>query len=83
MERMPGAAVALAFHEGHAMTKSRQNTEPAPKETEPGQQQDDNIDDLGRRPDGTKLDQPIDPEEPRQSPPAKDDTSSTRDKSRR
>lgn len=31
---------------------------PAPLETEPGQQQDDNIDDLGRKQDGSKLEQP-------------------------
>lgn len=31
---------------------------PAPEETRPGKQQDDNIDDLGRRPDGSKQDQP-------------------------
>ena len=31
---------------------------PAPLETEPGQQQDDNIDDLGRKQDGPKQEQP-------------------------
>ena len=31
---------------------------PAPLETRPGKQQDDNIDDLGRKQDGTKQDQP-------------------------
>jgi hypothetical protein len=31
---------------------------PAPLETEPGQQKDDNIDDLGRKQDGSKLEQP-------------------------
>ena len=31
---------------------------PAPLETEPGQQMDDNIDDLGRKQDGSKLEQP-------------------------
>jgi hypothetical protein len=31
---------------------------PAPPETKPGEQKDDNIDDLGRKPDGTKQDQP-------------------------
>ena len=32
--------------------------EPKPIETETGKQMDDNIDDLGRRPDGTRQDQP-------------------------
>ena len=31
---------------------------PAPLETEPGEQQDDNIDDLGRKKDGSRQDQP-------------------------
>jgi hypothetical protein len=31
---------------------------PTPLETTPGQQMDDNIDDLGRKKDGTSLDQP-------------------------
>lgn len=31
---------------------------PAPLETEPGQQKDDNIDDLGRKQDGSKQEQP-------------------------
>lgn len=31
---------------------------PAPAQTEQGQQKDDNIDDLGRKPDGSTLDQP-------------------------
>lgn len=31
---------------------------PAPLETDTGRQQDDNIDDLGRRPDGTRHEQP-------------------------
>jgi len=44
------------------MTKKHQQSEVAPEETTPGQQQDDNIDDLGRRTDGTELDQPADPE---------------------
>jgi hypothetical protein len=33
-------------------------SKPAPLETEPGQQKDDNIDDLGRKQDGSKLEQP-------------------------
>ena len=32
----------------------KDKTRPAPLETEPGDQKDDNIDDLGRRPDGTR-----------------------------
>jgi hypothetical protein len=35
-------------------TKSK----PAPLETEPGKQADDNIDDLGRKQDGSKQEQP-------------------------
>jgi hypothetical protein len=35
---------------------------PAPLETDAGQQKDDNIDDLGRRPDGTEQDQPTHPD---------------------
>lgn len=38
------------------MTKER--SKPAPLETEPGEQMDDNIDDLGRRHDGSKLERP-------------------------
>lgn len=33
-------------------------SKPAPLETGDGQQQDDNIDDLGRRQDGSRQDQP-------------------------
>lgn len=33
-------------------------SKPAPSEIRPGEQKDDNIDDLGRKPDCTKLDQP-------------------------
>jgi hypothetical protein len=36
------------------MTKEK----PEPIENRPGKQMDDNIDDLGRKPDGTTLDQP-------------------------
>lgn len=53
------------------MTKRHQKNESAPEETEPGQQKDDNIDDLGRRPDGTRLDQPVDPGKPPPDRPAK------------
>lgn len=38
---------------------TRQSSKPAPLESEKGQQKDDNIDDLGRRPDGTTLEQPV------------------------
>ncbi len=31
---------------------------PAPLETGPGEQKDDNIDDLGRKPDGSRQEQP-------------------------
>jgi hypothetical protein len=34
---------------------------PDPIENRPGKQMDDNIDDLGRRPDGTTQDQPVNP----------------------
>jgi len=37
---------------------AKQPQKPASSETGPGEQKDDNIDDLGRKPDGTKLDQP-------------------------
>lgn len=43
----------------------KDKTRPAPLETEPGDQKDDNIDDLGRRPDGTRQDQPV------KTPPSK------------
>lgn len=33
-------------------------TKPAPLETDKGEQKDDNIDDLGRKPDGSSEDQP-------------------------
>lgn len=38
------------------MTKADKT--PAPLEIEPGKQQDDNIDDLGRKQDGSKQEQP-------------------------
>ena len=40
---------------------SSKTIQPAPLETGRGRQKDDNIDDLGRRPDGSTLDQPVDP----------------------
>ncbi|MHA6299009.1 hypothetical protein [Devosia sp. CAU 1758] len=38
-----------------------QKSTPAPLETDHGEQQDDNIDEFGHRPDGTEQDQPISP----------------------
>ena len=35
-----------------------EKSKPAPLELEPGEQQDDNIDDLGRKPDGSREEQP-------------------------
>jgi hypothetical protein len=43
------------------MNQEKEKSTPAPLETGPGQQQDDNIDDMGRRDDGKKQDQPTDP----------------------
>lgn len=40
------------------MTDRKDKSKPAPLETEPGKQMDDNIDDLGRKPDGSKQEQP-------------------------
>ena len=37
---------------------STEKSKPAPLETEPGKQLDDNIDDLGRKQDGSKQEQP-------------------------
>lgn len=37
---------------------TKEQSKPAPTETGPGQQNDDNIDDLGRKQDGSKQDQP-------------------------
>jgi hypothetical protein len=36
----------------------KKKVKPAPLEIEDGEQMDDNIDDLGNKPDGSKLDQP-------------------------
>ena len=41
--------------------KHHKDQKPAPLETDRGEQQDDNIDDLGRRPDGEVQDQPVQP----------------------
>jgi hypothetical protein len=35
-----------------------EKSKPAPLETEPGKQNDDNIDDLGRKSDGSRQEQP-------------------------
>ena len=43
------------------MTKAP--SRPAPLQTDTGKQKDDNIDDLGRRPDGSVEDQPVDARE--------------------
>ena len=43
------------------MDKNNNKSTPAPLETDPGQQQDDNIDDMGRRDDGKEHDQPVNP----------------------
>lgn len=37
---------------------TKEQSKPAPLETGPGEQQDDNIDDLGRKQGGSKQDQP-------------------------
>lgn len=37
---------------------AKEPSKPAPLETEPGEQKDDNIDDLGRRPGGETHEQP-------------------------
>ena len=42
-----------------------EKSKPAPLELEPGEQQDDNIDDLGNKTDGSKQ------EQPGKTPPAK------------
>lgn len=41
---------------------SGHTNKPAPVETGKVHQKDDNIDDLGRKPDGSVLDQPVHPE---------------------
>jgi hypothetical protein len=38
---------------------TREKSTPAPLETDHGEQQDDNIDEFGHRPDGTEQDQPV------------------------
>lgn len=39
----------------------KQKSQPAPLETRPGQQMDDNVDDLGHKADEETLEQPVDP----------------------
>ncbi len=45
------------------MSNRKEQSTPAPLETEPGTQKDDNIDDLGHRPDGKEHDQPFSDED--------------------
>lgn len=40
----------------------KQKSTPAPLETRPGRQMDDNVDDLGHKGDKEKLEQPVDPQ---------------------
>ena len=37
---------------------TKEQSKPAPLETGEGEQKDDNLDDLGRKPDGSRQDQP-------------------------
>lgn len=46
-----------------------EKTKPPPEETRPGKQRDDNIDDLGRRPDGAREEQPVEPPKQKPAPP--------------
>lgn len=41
------------------MSSRKEKSTPAPLETGPGRQKDDNIDELGRRPDGKVQEQPV------------------------
>jgi hypothetical protein len=50
-----------------------------PVEHRPGKQMDDNIDDLGRRPDGTTQDQPVNPPDD-EGAAKKDDSSRAKDR---
>jgi len=54
------------------MPKRGEKSTPAPLETDSGEQKDDNLDDLGRRPDGTRQEQPVNP------PPPKEDEKPSR-----
>lgn len=40
-----------------------EKTKPAPLETDRGEQNDDNIDEFGNRPDGSEQDQPVNPDQ--------------------
>jgi hypothetical protein len=60
MEHPRGTGVDLALSKEKPM--SVQKSTPAPLETGPGEQRDDNIDDLGNRPDGSREEQPVDPD---------------------
>lgn len=53
------------------MSTHKEKSTPAPLETEPGTQKDDNIDDMGNRPDGSEQDQPV---------PGEDDSGGDADK---
>ncbi len=57
----------LGFSAQSAPSKDKSGETPAPAETETGGQEDDNVDDLGRRSDGKEIDQPVNPDkdEPR------------------
>lgn len=55
------------------MPDRQEKSTPAPLETEPGKQQDDNIDDLGHRPDGSNQDQPEASEPDHKEKPRKSD----------
>jgi hypothetical protein len=44
---------------GKTPLNRNEGSEPAPEETEPGEQEDDNIDDKGNKVGGGKLDQPV------------------------
>lgn len=54
-------ASPLGFSAQSAPSKDKDGATPAPTETETGGQEDDNVDDLGRRSDGTEIDQPVNP----------------------
>lgn len=45
--------------------RNEEKTRAAPLETRPGEQKDDNIDEFGRRNDGTEEDQPTKDDSPR------------------
>lgn len=49
------------------MSGPKETSKPAPVETGPGEQKDDNLDEMGRRPDGKKQDQPVDGQEDKKS----------------